>query len=341
MADTFAGFTTQDISQYFGVSPIAGKALTHVATGSPVVSLPTTELQALQKINPNRFKPGATSYDQGYGDIPWGLSHLNEHPEGSHYSGDFNLSFQDFNFGKFFDRLFTIRPQSFTPGNIVRAGSSGTLTVLSAGLVKDVSIEQNSVYAISQHDNSVIGSAFTGANSFGTVQSGDPNKKESVFDRIARLAGGAISSVATGKAVSNFLTTESGASLSEGTQGPTNQLSTSARFGNTLASGVSLAGQGYSGGQISQIVVSVLGNKLGGALLALLSGDIQGAVRAFNPPSSPSPTFGPGPSSGGGGGGSGLGLGSTNTGQTNSSTLLYVGLAGLALIAVVYLVRRK
>lgn len=344
MAETFAGFDSQDISQYFGVSPIAGKALTHVATGSPVDALPTTELQALQRINPDRFKPGASSYDQGYGDIPFGLNHLFQHEKGSHYGGDFNIGLNSFNFGKFFDRLFTIRPQSFTPGNVARAAASGTLTVFTGGLVTDVSIANTPVIATSQHDASVLGSVYTGANSFGTVQSGDPKNKESLINKIGRLFGGAVSTIATGKAATGYLSNTN--ALPSGVQGPVQELSFTQQAGNTLSGGVSLASQGYSGGQISQVVVGILGNKLGGALLALLSGDLQGAIKIISSnPSQPivqnpsnSLLYGP---SGGGGGGSGLGLGGQNTGQTTSNSLVYLLIAGILILGGVYLLRRK
>src|SRR5437016_1169510 len=92
MAATFAGFTPQNIGAYFGVSPQAAEGIINLGNGTPVTGLPADQRVALSKVDPKRFKPGATSYNQGFGDIVWGLNHLAEHPAGSHYHGDFNVA---------------------------------------------------------------------------------------------------------------------------------------------------------------------------------------------------------------------------------------------------------
>lgn len=86
-ATTYAGFTTTDLSAYFGISKVAAQGLINLAAGMPVANLPDDQKAALAAINPARFKPGASGPNQGYGDIPWGMQHLNEHPKGSHVSG--------------------------------------------------------------------------------------------------------------------------------------------------------------------------------------------------------------------------------------------------------------
>lgn len=348
MAETFAGFETPDISKYFGVSPVQGHAIIQLATGADVNALPSTELEALQKIGPARFKPGATSYDQGFGDIPYGLQHLSEHPKGSHYAGDFNISFSSFNIVKFFERLFTIRPQSFTPANLARDLSGGTQSLLTLGIVDKITIGGQPVFATSTHDSSLIGSALTGANSFGQTKSGDPNKPETLFEKIARIGGGAVSALATGKALSGALTTEP-TPVNAGTQGPPSPVSALGRVGNTFASSVGYAGNTYASGQFAQVVVGLLGQKIGGFLLSLISGDLAGAIKIITSnPSQPQPiSSNPsdpllyGPSGGGGGGGAGLGISNRNTGQTQSNTLVYVLIAGVVVIGGVYLLRRK
>src|SRR5512146_1695189 len=75
MAD-FAGFSSQDLADFFGISPTQAAALALVAMGGA----PSADLQG---IDPSRLNPG--------GDIVGGLQHLSEHPKGSHYHGDFNV----------------------------------------------------------------------------------------------------------------------------------------------------------------------------------------------------------------------------------------------------------
>jgi hypothetical protein len=88
MAATFAGFAPTDLAAYFGVSPVQAQGIINLATNS---ALSPAEKTAVSALDPNRFKPGATTYNQGFGDIVWGLQHLAEHPAGSTYHGDFNV----------------------------------------------------------------------------------------------------------------------------------------------------------------------------------------------------------------------------------------------------------
>jgi hypothetical protein len=91
-ATTFAGFTPQNIAEYFGVNTTQAAGLIALGNGAKVTALAQAERDALAKLNPKRFKPGATTYNQGFGDIVWGLNHLAQHPAGSHYHGDFNVT---------------------------------------------------------------------------------------------------------------------------------------------------------------------------------------------------------------------------------------------------------
>ncbi len=85
----FAGFSAQDLASYFGFSPAVAQGVIDLYGGGSVSAADKT---ALQGVDPNRFAPGATGPNQGYGDITWGLEHLNEHPKGSKYHGDFNVT---------------------------------------------------------------------------------------------------------------------------------------------------------------------------------------------------------------------------------------------------------
>lgn len=90
---TFAGFTNIDISNYMGVSPLAASAIIAMGSGKSLKSLPLSWQIAVAQIPKIRFDPRyAGSHTPGKGDIPWGLQHLAEHPAGSHYHGDFNVT---------------------------------------------------------------------------------------------------------------------------------------------------------------------------------------------------------------------------------------------------------
>lgn len=80
MANAYAGFNPQQLASFFGITPEQATALIGVASGGPSS---TDSQTALQGLDPNRFAPS--------GDIATGLQHLAEHPEGSHYHGDFDI----------------------------------------------------------------------------------------------------------------------------------------------------------------------------------------------------------------------------------------------------------
>jgi hypothetical protein len=79
MATDYAGFTPQDLAAYFGVSGPQAQAILDLTGGG---ALSAADQQALQGLPVSRFGTG--------GDIQGGLQHLEEHPKGSHYHGDFN-----------------------------------------------------------------------------------------------------------------------------------------------------------------------------------------------------------------------------------------------------------
>ena len=90
----YAGFSVTDIADYFGF----GRSPTGLQQAEGVIAfgnhLPLTpdSVDALRLLNPHRLEGGASSPNQGFGDIPWGLAYLHQHPFGQHYRGDFNIT---------------------------------------------------------------------------------------------------------------------------------------------------------------------------------------------------------------------------------------------------------
>jgi hypothetical protein len=80
---TFAGFSINDLAQYFfgGTSNVQRAEAEAVIRGSQGLKQTVATQSAALLIGTKRLK----------GDISWGLQHLQEHPKGSHYSGDFNI----------------------------------------------------------------------------------------------------------------------------------------------------------------------------------------------------------------------------------------------------------
>src|SRR5712692_10062038 len=78
---TFAGFTGQDIGDFFGYrGATVGQALIDVVVNKTVTPAQAALLK--KTFSPETFRTV----------IPQGLQHLNEHPKGSHYHGDFNIN---------------------------------------------------------------------------------------------------------------------------------------------------------------------------------------------------------------------------------------------------------
>lgn len=341
---TFAGFSYTDLSQYFGISPIAASGIIDFKAGQ---ELNDPQRIALHALDPKRFQPGANTYNQGFGDIPFGLSHLNEHPKGSHYQGDFNFGLNGFDIAKAFDRLFTIRPQSFTPGNIARAfGQTAIFTVSGGALTAtNLRVADVPISGGGQHDADLVTSFATGASSFGQVTAGNPANKESFLNRISRVLGGVYDSLAVGGIGTSALATAAPAAE---TAGYVPALTATERVGNLAASGLATASSAFSISNISQVVISILGPKIGGALLAFFSGNVAQAIQILTTPGTSQPVnlFGPtngsiGNSGSSGGSGGGF-LPSQNTGQTATTSLILpimgIGIVGLTLW---YFLRKK
>lgn len=247
---------------------------------------------------------------------------------------------------KAISRAVTINPKSFTPANIVRVLVGGQITIYTGGVAAlSPSIGKTTVVSSNPKKASIVTSAFVGANTFGTVQAGDPSKVETPLNKIARIFGGTVASLVVGSAAANVLTTPASASvnaLPPGVQGPTQGLTVGERFGNFLGATISTSSTVYATGGISRVVLDLFGKKAGTAILQLFSGDVAGFVKTVSTPEVKGPelfypTFRGVSASGGGG--AGLGIGS-NTGQTQGTSLLFP-VIGIALLGVLFLIIRK
>lgn len=238
------------------------------------------------------------------------------------------------------ERIATINPQSFTPANIIRGGTAGTLFVATAGLsTLNPQINGNILISSDTNRAGLFDSGYVGANSFGRVRAGNPNEPETFYNYLARLTGGTVSSIATGKVIASGLSTPAN-TLPSGVQGPTQPLGFLAKLGNLLGGATSTTATGYGTGQFAQGIIGIFGQKIGGTILSLLSGNFQQAfeILTTNPPSYPTNLYGP---SGGGGGGGGF-LPSQNTGQSTMNAVV-IPLIGASLIGLLlwYFLRKK
>lgn len=243
-------------------------------------------------------------------------------------------------------RAFTPNPQSFTPANIARVASAITVGVYSGGLASTNPKIGNTVIATTNPEKpAVINAAYTGASSLGQATvTKDP---ETTVNKISRLFGGAVASLAIGSAATNVITTPASASvnaLPTGVQGPTQGFTFGESFGNFAGSTISTTATAFGTGQFAQGVIGIFGKQVGGAILQLLSGDIAGAIKTIStpPPNIPTTTVPNlyGNYQSGGGGGAGLGVGSGGTGQSTTNPLVFPAIA-LGLLAVLWLVMRK
>jgi len=75
MAADFSGFSAQDLAAYFNMTPENAQALIDLSTGRKLSPSEATWAQG-QGASIGQYEPG--------------LQHLEEHPKGSHYHGDFN-----------------------------------------------------------------------------------------------------------------------------------------------------------------------------------------------------------------------------------------------------------
>lgn len=239
-----------------------------------------------------------------------------------------------FNPVKAITRVFDVKPQSFTPANLVRDLSAGTIGVATAGQGIPIKINGTPIASASTHEASIVGAAVVGANSFGTVQAGDPNKPESTLDTIARLTGGAISSIAVGRAAVTSLNTNT--ALSPADFGPPRPLTFTESLGNALGSGINVGAGSYGITQVSQSIMLIFGQKVGGIILSLLSGNVKQAIDIFNSPSAQPSTTGQTQyilfdNSSGGGSGGGIGLSDSKSGQLQTSGVVFL-IIGIILV---------
>jgi len=248
------------------------------------------------------------------------------------------------------DRLFTVRPQSFTPGNIVRSITAGTLAVYTGGL-SVTSPEVNGVTLVTSDTNkpAIANAAYIGGLSYGQVRVGDPSLPESFYNKIARIIGGAYSAFATGSIASSWLSASPTVvnAVPATYEGPplVQPLSLAQKFGNTVGLGISSSASAYGSSQIAQVVIGVFGQKVGGAILSIFSGNVSQAIQILtsNPSTQTPNLFGPsgGSSSSSAGGGGGF-LPSQNTGQSQMSSAI-IPIIGISLIGLIlwYFLRKK
>jgi hypothetical protein len=245
---------------------------------------------------------------------------------------------------QFISNATKITGESFQPAEIFRVAGAASQTLYTGGLsLLNPKVGNTTIVSSDPNKASVVGAAIVGANSFGTVQAGNPDVKESTLNQIARKIGGAISAIAVGSAGANVLTTPANA-LPAGVQGPTQPLTFGQQFGNFGATITSSSAVAYGSGNIAQTVIGIFGKKVGGAILQLFSGDVAGAVKTITTPTPETPTIALPPNlfgnyQSGGGGGSGLGVG-TNSGQLTSNPLIFP-VMGIAALFVVWLIVRK
>lgn len=244
---------------------------------------------------------------------------------------------------EFVSNATKITGESFQPAEILRVAGSASQTVYTGGLsLLNPKVGGTTIASSDPNKASVLGAAIVGANSFGTVQAGNPDVKESTINEIARKIGGAISALAVGSAGANLLTTPANA-LPAGVQGPVQPLSTGAQFGNFGATLVGSSASAYGMGNIAQTVIGIFGKKVGSAILQLFSGDVGGAIKTITTPTPNTPSttvpnlFGNYQS---GSGGAGLGVGSGGSGQTTTNPLVFPAIA-LGALVVMWLVMRK
>jgi hypothetical protein len=324
-SQTFAGFSGQEVANFFSLGEsYKGQALINLALQKPLNQMQSDWARQVSSFS--HYQPG--------------LEYLAQHPKDSHYHGDFTLSFSSFNIGKLFDRLFTITPQSFTPANLARDFAQSTIGTLTAGTlnVTNLRVANVPVSGGGTHDATVISSFATGATSFGQVQAGNPALKESLVNTVARLFGGIYDAVAVSAVAPTWLSTPVPTAAESGYVAP---LTIGQKSLNLLSSGIVFGSQSTIIANLSQAVVVVFGRRVGGAILALLGGNIQQAVQIFNSPnpSQPINLYGVVSSSGGGGGGF---LPNQNTGQL-SMTSVIIPIMGIGVIGLLlwYFLRKK
>jgi hypothetical protein len=372
-----SGFSTQDVALYlFGgtgnVQLAEAEAVQRASLG--LGQTPAT-LSAASLIDPVRLKPGAGTYNLGWGDIPYGLQHLAEHPKGSHYSGDFNI-------GKFVSNVVGVMTFGFAPD------LTSFFSALGSGRLDFEKIQFNVPFSgagINKYTHDVV-DLYSGqqASKAATPILDSPAAK--ILDTVAGATAAAIvgygaynygslaaasSGVgAGGSAASPALIGVTEASLSA-TPSYTFPIYVGAEATSYAGAGVtaaSLTGTGIvEGGILSTIGSGVLavGKFVGGAALTgylssvigggkkaindLLHGNVDKAINDFTsgfvPGSTPSGTNQPyagGVGSGGYGGGGTYYGGAANTQQASMfSTLLPMSILAGVILLFLYFYKRK
>jgi hypothetical protein len=148
LSGTYAGFSATNLSAYFGISYAAADALINLANGVP---LSDAQQAAIRAINPNRFAPGASGPNQGYGDITWGLAHLAQHPLGSHYHSGIGNIFSTIGLNLATGGLYTIGKSAVgvaKGGSITEAAKTGLAVYGPAGSVLQPAIGTEKTLAV-------------------------------------------------------------------------------------------------------------------------------------------------------------------------------------------------
>lgn len=368
---SFAGFSVTDIRNYmFGVNSgkvglAEAESVIRAATGMKQTKI---TMLAGALIDKKRLKPGATSYDQGYGDITWGLHHLAEHPAGSHYHGDFSIStFINATVG-----VFTLGTMPNITSFLSGLGSGkfdlGKIqwnVPFSGAQVNDLSHDIVDLYTgqqlskqaapildsqIARYADTVIGAGagiITGsaAYSWGSLASAAPGA--AAGGESAALIGVTESSLAVKNAPAVF---EIGEAANYTKAGVTAASLESVTGGSTLfgtVGGLAADAAKFIGGTISAAYVTKLISGGGKALQDVLHGNFEKAgsdlVDALNPVGSGGTGQKPVQAGGGyGGGGGGGGFYGGGVAQSSLlSTLLPIGLIALIVLVFVYLYKRK
>lgn len=372
---SFAGFSVTDVRDYlFGaksgkVGLAEAEAVIRASTGMEQ-TIATKAAGAL--IDPKRLKPGASNYNLGWGDIPWGIHHLSEHPKGSHYSGDFNI-------GKFINSVVGV----FTFGTA--PDFTSFLSELGRGRF-DIGQVQFNVPFSGAHINKYTHDwvdLYTGQQLSDDATPLLDSKTFKIIDSVVGGVAGAIvtagvgsafftptaaaeGTVAAGTATSPALigvteaslTSEAGYAFTFGAEG--------ANYAKAGVTAASLTNAGITGGGFLATLGSYavdFGKFVGGAVVAgyvqkfiggaqkavqdIARGNFKEAVDDFvsgvNPGSGPQarPMQASGGYGGGGGGGYGGEYGTTQQQRSLFSTLLPIGLLIGVVVLFTFLYKRK
>lgn len=272
--------------------------------------------------------PRYSGTSDNLGTFAWFRQYYAEHPVGSHYRGTFNI-------GTFIDSTIGV----ITFGTFPSLDSF--FAKLGEGQFNLGKIQLNVPFS-GAHGNKY---AHDLENFYGMQQLNKTTTPiiDSKIGQIVTTVGAAIAGIIVGARLPGAF----GAKAPPVTGGPgpatttalqSAKLSTAGSLTNVGVRGISSAISVQSYGGVAQAVIQVLGDKIGGTVLALFSGDIGGAVRIFttNPPGRV------GGGSGGGGGGGGGYLPTQQTGQSTMSSVILplLGLSALGLV-LWYFLRKK